>query len=122
MKTNYCRLKPSNIPNAGVGVFSIDTIPANTNPFPDCTEKLRLMSNDEFSNLTEDKKKMVRDFCYHSSGHWRVPQDFNKLDISWYVNSDINPNLQFNTETGTYITLREIKPGEELTYDYLVYE
>ncbi len=80
------------------------------------------MSNEEFQSLSEEKKKMVKDFCYYSSGNWRVPQNFNTLDISWFVNSSIEPNLEFNTNNGRYVTLRDIEIDEELTYEYLVYE
>ena len=93
-----------------------------TDPFEGCNTKLRMMSNDEFQLLSEEKKKMVRDFCYYSSGSWRVPENFNTLDISWFVNSSPNPNLEFDTNSGRYITLRDIKIDEELTYEYSVYE
>jgi hypothetical protein len=122
MLDNYCRLKPSKIEGAGVGVFAIDKIPKGINPFPNCDSHLRSMSGDEFSRLSPEKQKMVRDFCYHSSGNWRVPLDFNRLDVSWYVNSSVDPNLAFDTNTGQYRTLRDINEGEELTYDYVVYE
>jgi hypothetical protein len=122
MKSNFCRLKPSKIEGAGVGVFAIDKIPMGINPFPGCDSHLKAMSNDEFASLSVEKQKMVRDFCYHSSGNWRVPNDFNKLDVSWYVNSSVTPNLAFDTNTGQYRTLRVIDEGEELTYDYVVYE
>lgn len=122
MKDNYCRLKPSNIEGAGVGVFAIDKIPVGINPFPNCDSDFKSISNKDFNNLSDEKKKMIRDFCYHTSGNWRVPNDFNRLDVSWYVNSDVNPNLHFDTNSGQYRTLREINIGEELTYDYVVYE
>lgn len=72
--------------------------------------------------MTCSEQKMIRDFCYISSGYWRIPKDFNKLDISWYVNSSENPNLRFDIETGKYTTIRDISEGEELTYEYLIYD
>ena len=122
MNDIYCRLKPSNIKGAGVGVFAIENIPIGIDPFPGCETKLNNLSKEAYNNLTEDKKRMVRDFCYYSSGNWRVPNNFNQLDISWYVNSSQNPNLEFDNQTGKYKTLKEIKSGEELTYYYEVYE
>ena len=118
----YTRLKPSKIQNAGVGVFSIGVIPKEINPFEGCTTKLRTMSNDEFQSLDEQKKKMVKDFCYYSSGNWRVPENFNTIDISWFVNSSEDPNLEFDTSNGQYKTLRDIEIDEELTYRYTIYE
>jgi len=117
----YCRLKPSRIKNAGVGVFSIAKIPKNTDPFQGCDTKLRIMSSEEFHSLDDERQKMIRDFCYYSSGNWRVPLNFNKIDISWYVNSSENPNLEFDTETGKYNTIRDIDIDEELTYNYEIY-
>lgn len=121
MNKIYCRLKPSLIENAGVGVFAIDAIPFGVDPFPGSETNITIMSNDAYNLLSEEKQKMIRDFCYNHHGNWRVP-DFNKIDISWYVNSSENPNLSFDSETGNYTTLREIKVGEELTYDYLIYD
>jgi SET domain-containing protein len=118
----YTRLKPSKIENAGVGVFSITNIPKEIDPFEGCITKLRNMSNDEFQSLDEEKKKMVKDFCYYSSGNWRVPENFNTIDISWFVNSSENPNLEFNPNNGQYKTLRDIEIDEELTYRYSIYE
>jgi uncharacterized protein len=122
MNNVFTRLKPSEIQGAGVGVFSICDIPKGINPFGDSDIKLRIMSMTEFQELSEDKKKIVQDFCYHSRGNWHVPIDFNKLDIGWYVNSSTEPNLSFDTQTGNYISLRDIKKGEELTYNYIIYE
>jgi uncharacterized protein len=122
MRNNWCRLKPSLIEGAGVGVFAVEEIPSGIDPFPNCDTILTRMSNHEFQSLSDAKKKMVRDFCYGSGGYWMIPHDFNKLDISWYVNSSNNPNLFFDVTTGKYKTLRKIEIGEELTYDYIVYE
>ena len=117
-----CRLKPSNIKNAGVGVFSISTIEKGVDPFPGCDTHLIPLSIKDYDNMTCSEQKMIRDFCYISSGYWRIPKDFNKLDISWYVNSSENPNLNFDIETGKYTTIRDISEGEELTYEYLIYD
>ena len=122
MNSNFCRLMPSKIEGAGVGVFSIELIPIGIDPFGGCNTDLRKMYNDEFHLLSEEKKKMVRDFCYYTNGGWSVPKNFNTLDISWFVNSSDSPNLSFDTNTGRYETLREISIGEELTYEYVVYE
>ncbi len=117
-----CRLKPSNIKGAGVGVFAVSKIDKNINPFPGCNTDLIPLSNIDYNNMSDLKQKMIRDFCYISKGYWRVPKDFNKLDVSWYVNSSDSPNLSFSVETGEYTTLREISEGEELTYEYLIYD
>jgi hypothetical protein len=60
MKDTYCRLKPSKIIGAGVGVFSIETIPSGIDPFNGCDTELRIMSSSEFDSLSDEKKKMVR--------------------------------------------------------------
>lgn len=122
MNNNYCRLRPSKIKGAGVGVFAIEKIKEGVNPFDGCDTNLVNMSMSEFDQLSDEKKRMVKDFCYYSSGNWRVPKNFNTLDISWYVNSSQTPNLEFDTRTGQYKALRDIKVGEELTYKYEIYE
>lgn len=117
----FARLLPSKIEGAGVGVFAIENIAKGTDPFIGCENDLRLMDMHEYDYLSNEKKKMVLDFCYQNNGFWHVPKNFNKIDISWYVNSSSEPNLSFDPETGKYTTLRDISIGEELTYDYILY-
>lgn len=117
----FARLSPSLIEGAGVGVFAIENIAKGTDPFIGCENDLRLMDMHEYDSLSNEKKKIVLDFCYQNNGFWHVPKNFNKIDISWYVNSSQEPNLSFDPETGKYLALRDISIGEELTYDYILY-
>jgi SET domain-containing protein len=46
----------------------------------------------------------------------------NGADISFFINHSKKPNVKTIDEGQTFITLRKIKKGEELTIDYGTYD
>ncbi|HBT80951.1 MAG: hypothetical protein UT43_C0029G0008 [Parcubacteria group bacterium GW2011_GWC1_39_29] len=65
---------------------------------------------------------MIHDFYVHKGGYYYV--SYNGLDlndISFFVNHSKKPNLITN-DGETFITIKEIVAGEELTIDYETYE
>jgi hypothetical protein len=63
--------------------------------------------------------RYFKDFLVLRNGKWLVP-DFglNGMDISWYMNHSGNPNVAVFGDMLEFLTLREIKKGEELTINY----
>ncbi|MBI5369869.1 hypothetical protein HZA85_01610 [Candidatus Uhrbacteria bacterium] len=99
LQKTFCRLQPSSI--EGVGVFAVKEIPEGVNPF----EGMR----DDF-------------FVIEKNGTVRIPQSaLNGMDMSFYVNNSDHPNLT-TTDGFLFITSRLIKPGEELTVAYAIYD
>jgi len=119
----YCRLKPS--PIHGVGVFAIRNIQKGIDPFKGCKVVRWYGFNEkELKNLHPAVKKMVYDLLSLQKGKIWVP-DFgmNGVDISFFVNSSKKPNLKaVEDKNFRFITLREIKKGEELTVNYSTYD
>jgi len=117
----YCRIKAS--PLHGVGVFAIRDISKGINPFKGSgdPEIVAVPAALVFENseIVDGVKALVRDFyavekgIIHFSDH-----SFNKLDISYYLNTSDNPNVAFVPEDFSARALRDIKEGEELTVDY----
>ncbi len=116
----YCRLSTST--TAGVGVFAVRDIPANTDPFQGCFQgDYHPFSDEELSEFTTGVQKMVRDYCVNIEGLWYIPENgLNSLDLSFFINHSSTPNV--GTKDGeVFVTLTEIKSGQELFVDYDTY-
>jgi len=114
----YTRLMPSKID--GVGVFAIRNIPKNTNIFGrDCAEneENNFIDEKKIDKINPALKKLYDDFCTVENNYYNCPKNFNLLTVSWYVNHSGKPNV-VHGEDGNFISLREIKKGEELTVNY----
>ena len=124
LKANvYCRLKAS---PQGVGVFAVRDIPAGANPFMELkaneNEWIKVPENEIYEDrkIPEAVKLMVEDFFIWRNGFiYFPPLGMNEIGIGYYVNHSKNPNLR--GENKEFITLREVKAGEELTADYETY-
>ncbi len=124
----YCRIGVS--PNGhGVGVVAIRDIPKNTNPFNNLStyknEKIINLTQDDLKNVNKNVVKILGDFFDATGdGLYNVLYEGpNYMNISYYLNHSVNPNIiPVNipelSNFYTFITLRDIKEGEELTFDY----
>lgn len=123
LKNTYTRLKPS--PIGGVGVFAIRNIPKDVSPFPP-TKKTRwaLFHTSELKDIDKEVYKMIDDFVViEKDGTVYIPDyGLNAMDASYFVNHSKTPNLKTIDDGFTFITLRNIKKGEELTIDYGTYD
>ena len=123
IENTYCRLETSKI--EGIGIFAIRTIPKNTNPFYGVKkhrwQKIKLS---EFKNLDKSVKKMISDFfAMDGENNFLIPEcGLNCIDISFFLNTSKKPNIKTMDEGTNFISLREIKKGEELTVDYGTYD
>jgi len=118
----YCRIMPSKI--HGVGVFAIKDIPKGIDPFK-TTNNIKYNSielyDQDIKDLDINVKKMLDDFFGKECTY--VPLNgLNSLDISFYMNSTENPNIDtIDDEKSEYFvfrTNRDIKKGEELFIKY----
>jgi len=120
----YCRIGVSKIDGAGVGVISIRDIPAGINPFPDT--KLNKWEKVKISDLKDVHPnicKMIDDFGVKEGDNIWVPSaGLNNLNISYFINHSKSPNMIAMDQGDYFLTLREIKEGDELTVDYEAYD
>jgi SET domain-containing protein len=123
----YCRIGVTS--THGVGVIAIKDIPKNTNPFNNLStykkERIIFLSKDDLKNVNKNVVKIVGDFFDAAgSGVYGVLYDGpNYMNISYYMNHSENPNIiPVNipelSNFFSFIALRDIKEGEELTFDY----
>lgn len=123
----YVRLQPSSV--QGVGVFAVKDIPRGIDPFK-TPIKIKYgtikLTKSEINSLNPGVKKMVKDFIDPSGDFYYVPENgLNSLDISFYLNHSETNNLEIIEGDGEYlsfITIRPIKRGEELTINYGEYK
>lgn len=119
----YLRLMPS--PISGVGVFAIRDIPAGVDPFGEDDTDYEQIPIGEIRNdpeIPDAVKKYAEDMCAVEGGFMFVPKDgVNKIDPGFFVNHSATPNLATSDGGKSFIALREIKAGEELTIDYYTY-
>lgn len=115
----YCRIRHSDI--SGVGVFAIRGIPKNTNIFfgvkNECWMNFKLA---DFKGMHKEVIKMIDDFFVTSEkGIIEVPScGLNGINISFFLNHSLKPNVKTIDCGENFITIRKIKKGEELTVDY----
>ena len=122
LKNTYCRLKPSK--TEGVGVFAIRDIPENTNPFYGSKQKWHKFNISELKDLDKEILGLINDFFVIEEDETVLIPEFglNGMDISFFLNHSKNPNLKTIDEGFNFITLREIKKGEELLVSYGTYD
>ena len=122
LNTIAYRVRPS--PRGGVGLFAIRNIQLGESLYllganEDWDEYL---TDGQYALLTPGVKELVSDYCIHSAGVWVLPNDsFNELAPVYFVNHSKKPNLVTKDEGVTFEALRNIAPGEELTFDYTMY-
>ena len=113
----YVRLQPSKI--HGVCVFAIKNIPTNYTVFKStCSYKKTPI--DLLSNLSKAEKDYYFDFFVREDDCIYLPSiPAQTIDISFFMNHDsASPNVKYDYELDSFITLKPIKVGTELVYDY----
>jgi len=125
----FVKLKPSSY--QGIGVFAIRDIPKNTFLFEPWTGKTGTyeLSDEQINKLPTELSKHIRDiFLYHpkfpnnnstiieltNGCHWIYTTPY------YFVNSGFIDG--YNLCKDTYITVRDIKQGEEILSNYKRFE
>ncbi|MCL4557771.1 MAG: SET domain-containing protein [Deltaproteobacteria bacterium] len=114
-------LKPSKFLRGEIGVFAAANIKKdekiaegiNKNDYKD------IIPWREYRHYSKDIQNKIRAFCIGTLKGFIPPDNlnFNKLSVEWYMNHSCEGNIGFN-KNGDFIAIRNIKKGEELTYDY----
>lgn len=112
----YTRIMPS--PIHGIGVFAIRDIPKGTYIFAGDSSKLVWVDKHDLDGLDAESRKLYDDFCVIKGDKYLCPDNFNNLNVGWYLNeSRENVNVGCD-ENYDFFALRDVKAGEELTLDY----
>lgn len=120
LRVVYCRL---GVTKHGVGVIAIRNIPKGTDPFKNADPEgdvLRIPKAEfDAYDAPEEAKTMVRDFCALQDGIYYVPNyGIDAITKFYYLNHSKKPNMMTPDKGCTFLAMRDIKAGEELTADY----
>lgn len=119
----FCRLKPGAF---GVGVFAIRDIPKGTNPFKMFNEGdfVEAPSKVVFDNpnIPDTVKELVNDMYVVEGGIIYLNSfGLNSINLSYFLNHSETPNMGTEDGADSFISLRDIKAGEELFVNYYTY-
>jgi len=103
-------------------VFAIRNIRKGADVFGEDDDDIVWVERSQLRGLPREVRRMYEDFCIITDRGRRFgcPTNFNRLTISWYLNSSKNPNVACH-EDFRFTAKRLIKAGEELTVDYSTY-
>jgi len=105
----------------GVGVFAVTNIAQGQQIAEGVHEEDydSLVLWTEIRNCSRAVRDKVFAFCVGTPSGFIPPDnlDFNALSVDWYINHSCDGNVGIN-KRGDFIARRNIKKGEELTYDY----
>lgn len=113
LKLPQCKLAPSKIPNAGVGVFALTDIPEG---YPIFGPKgfLNFIEWEEIANCDFSVKQYIRNVCHSNEVGFWIDGHLDRIDMSYYVNHSELPNLWHDKTADVYYADKDIKQGEEL--------
>ena len=101
--------------NKGKGLFAKEQIPKGTIVWYGCS-KCKIISEKEFNKMSKNEKIDFLEHAYRrKDGSFLEPCDEAK-----FLNHSCNSNI-LDTGKGFDIAVRNIKKGEEATYDYRVF-
>ena len=121
----------------GIGVVAIRDIPADVNPFPVPNKAISSdiidLSEEDLEDLPEEVSAKIKAIFIKSNDKSPVHNNgLNGIGLSFYLNHSDEPNVGLDYDFGIvgparvtsltlychFKTLREIKKGEEMTWDY----
>ena len=111
-------LQPSSI--HGIGVFAITDIPSGCRTiFSKSTGGWIELSFTEVEQLPLHIKEFIETYYLYDDEKYFIPDHGCKImDMANYVNHSNDPNIFSENEGDYFVSLREIKKGEELLVDY----
>jgi len=123
LQQTYCRVRPSRLD--GVGVFAIRNISKGIKVFEGVYEqKWHRFHMSELQDLDQEILKMIDDFFVIEKDQTVSIPEFalNGIDISFFMNHSNTPKCETIDNGYTFVSLRKIKKGEELTVSYGTYD
>jgi len=111
-------LKPSAIPGAGVGVFSLFDIPKDTLIFEVKRDDDYFFKYSEIEDLPQSVKDYILEMTDGVEEGFFLDVPAFKIYTAYYVNHSHEPNVFWDRRTDELFSIRDIKIGEELTTYY----
>ena len=115
------RLKPSTVCD-GVGVFALIDIPADTILFNDIDPDMNFITWDEIEDIKDEVKVYLKSMCNSNESGLFLSRTVSAINISYYVNHSDNFNVHHDLTLDRYITIKDIKSGDEILCKYIFSE
>ena len=115
------KLRPSQIINAGIGVFTLQDIPKDTIIFGGIKKNV-FISWEEVEWLDDYVLKHIKSICLFNEKGFYIDDKLSQINSSYYINHSHEPNCHHDLQNDIYYSIRKIKKGEELTCYYLPQE
>jgi len=125
MLTIRTKIKPSTIPDAGLGLFADQDIKKGTVTWVFCPGYDTILSKDDLLRMSEPSRIKFLNYCYFDK---HIKKFILCGDDDRFVNhSKDRANLVQNQkhdgkDNGVVLAARDIKKGEELLCDYYEYD
>ena len=119
LSNTFAKLAPSNI--HGIGLFAIRDIPFGQKLFEQILDDddYIFLKNKDLEVFDIEIQNLIKSlYILEEKGVWVQRTGLNHLDYSYYINHSDTPNLTYIQNKNYYLPKRDIKKGEELTYDY----
>lgn len=115
-------LKPSKVCD-GVGVFALIDIPPFTSLFgPNSLPDTLLLTWSDLEGCHENTIEYLKRVCSVNEEGVFLSRRFNDINMSYYVNHSLEPNVHYDVNRDEYTTIRYIYAGEEILCKYLTHE
>jgi SET domain-containing protein len=99
----------------GIGVFVACNLKKGEKIFLDDLDNFIYIEKEEFDLMSESMQILIRKYAiWMNDESYYVDRDLRKPELSMYLNHSTNPNL----DSVTYLPIRDIEIGEELTVNY----
>lgn len=117
---NVC-LKPSTVCD-GVGAFALVDIEADTVLFADIEPDNIFITWDKIGDITPEVKAYLQRMCNSNDEVIFLSRTVSAINVSYYVNHSDNYNVYHDIELDRYVTVKDIKAGEEILCKYIFSE
>jgi hypothetical protein len=77
----------------------------------------KMYSWDVYAQLDKQTRRMIDKYCATAEEGFWGPDDINYISLAFHINHSCSGSVGFD-EYGNFITIRNVKANEELTYDY----
>jgi len=114
----FVELRPSRI--HGIGLFAVKAIPSGT--VIGREDRVvregfyRWFTWRDFERFDRRLQRKVKQLCTLERRGFFAPVNFDLLPTCWHINHSCGGNIGFKGEN--FVAIRNIRSGEELTYDY----
>ena len=123
MKSKYyinpvlIEIRPSKMLPGEIGLFAACALKKGTIIGDATLLGERFIPWSEYTKNDTRTKKKINQYCLQTIDGFYAPSDFNYMSVPWNMNHCCNYNVGFDKK-GNFVTVRQIKSGEELTWDY----